>query len=50
MYWKGDCRNALSHENQTLVSFSKKISFNISLKDNDKIDWNSITNISSARF
>jgi len=50
MYWKGDCRNALSHENQTYVSFAKKISSNINMKLNEKIYWNSITNVSSTRL
>ena len=25
MHWKGDCCNALSQENQTIVSFAKKM-------------------------
>lgn len=46
MHWKGDCKNALSQENQTIISFSRKLPAN--LLDFDKIDWHSIVNNPTA--
>jgi hypothetical protein len=42
LHWKGDCRNALAYENQTIMSFAR---LNSSLKSNDDdsaAEWNSI--------
>ena len=42
LHWKGDCKNALSYENQTIMSYGK---LNTNLGDSTDlscIEWNSI--------
>ncbi len=51
MHWKGDCLDALSQENQTVVSFAKRIASidNLSDEDLNKTNWHSIKNIPNTR-
>ena len=47
LHWKGDCKNALSNENQTLLSFAK-LNSNES-NDLSSVDWNSIAVIPNTK-
>lgn len=47
LHWKGDCKNALTAENQTITSFARLTSpiieyEKLNLDDLSHIDWNSI--------
>jgi hypothetical protein len=44
MYWKGDCRNALNHENYTKLSFSHATQSSKMIKDVSltSMEWNLI--------
>lgn len=49
MHWKGDCKNALTYENYTLMSFNRKNdSKRMEIVDGSNLDWNSISNLQNT--
>ena len=55
IHWKGDCKNGLTYENSTIVSFArlqfpKSDSKNLDVADKPLLNWNSINNIQNTRF
>ena len=49
MHWKGDCKNALTYENYTLLSFNRKLdSKKLENIDLNNLDWNSISNLQNT--
>ena len=47
LHWKGDCKNALTREKQTLMSFARLATGNDSIENNfeasgEPLDWNLI--------
>ncbi len=53
VHWKGDCKNAMSYENYTKMSFAKLMlprAGNAALlgQASDKLEWNSISNVQNT--
>ena len=49
LHWKGDCKNALAYENQTIMSFGKLDSNLSDSNDLSCIEWNSIGVVSITK-
>ena len=43
LHWKGDCKNALAYENQTVMSFARLTANANESVNLTNIDWNSIS-------